>query len=239
MSAVLYLCASHNSKSRAGQTLLRALAARIGPAPRVCHIGCFHDDTPNWTKVTVDFFTSLGASCSAPRLSDPKLDLTRARDEIESAQLLYLDGGDTVAGVEHIRARGLEDALRNAARNAQFVFGLSGGACAAGPYTIGYRDDDSAYVAPCLDLGPPLPLDVHDETEDWPELRALLALRPPQPAGLAIPTNGVLRVAARGAELASFGRPAVERRTLDARGAWKVDALADHPGDGAPAPKKC
>jgi hypothetical protein len=31
----------------------------------------------------------------------------------------------------------------------------------------------------------------------------------------------------------------VERRTLDARGAWKVEALDGHPGDGVQAPKKC
>lgn len=225
MSAVLFLCANHNSKNRAGQTLLRELADGIGRPFRACHVGCFHDDTPAWTKVSVDFLTSLGATCSAPRLSDPQLDVRRAREALESADLVYLDGGDTVAGVEHIRARGLADAFTKAAANARFIFGLSGGACAAGPYTIGYSDDGSPYVAPCLDLGPPLPLDVHDEQADWPEMRALLELKPPQPAGLVIPTNAVLRVAERGAELASVGKPAVERRTLDARGRWTVIPL--------------
>lgn len=225
MSAVLFLCANHNSKNRAGQALLRELAERIGRPFRACHVGCFHDDTPAWTKVTVDFFASLGASCAAPRLSDPRLDVSAARAAIEGADVLYLDGGDTVAGVEHIRARGLVDAFQRAREHAQFVFGLSGGACAAGPYTIGYRDDDSAYVAPCLDLGPPLPLDVHDEQADWPEMRALLELAPPQPAGLVIPTNGVLRVSASGSELSSVGKPLVERRELARDGRWVVTAL--------------
>lgn len=225
MSAVLFLCANHNSKNRAGQALLRSLAEQLGRPFRACHVGCFHDDTAAWTKVTVDFLTSLGATCDAPRLSDPKLDLARAREALESADLVYLDGGDTVAGLEHIRARGLADAFTKAAANARFIFGLSGGACAAGPYTIGYRDDDSAYVAPCLDLGPPLPLDVHDEQADWPEMRALLELKPREPAGLVIPTNGVLRVAAGGRELASLDKPPVERRTLAPDGRWIIDAL--------------
>lgn len=230
MSAELILCANHNSKSRAGQALLRALAERIGRPFRACHVGCFHDDTPAWTKVTVDFFASLGARCDAPRLSDPRLDVARAREALEHADFIYLDGGDTVAGVEHIRARGLSDAFARAAEHARFIFGLSGGACAAGPYTIGYRDDDSAYVAPCLDLGPPLPLDVHDERDDWPELRALLKLRPPQRAGLAIPTNAVLHVTARGAELSSIGKPPVERRKLTRNGRWRVEPLAAYSG---------
>ncbi len=225
MTAVLFLCASHNSKSRAGQALLRELAERVGRTFRACHIGCFHDDTPAWTKVTVDFLASLGADCAAPRLSDPRLDVARARASIEEADFVYLDGGDTVAGVEHIRARGLVDALARSREQAQFIFGLSGGACAAGPYTIGYRGDDG-YVAPCLDLGPPLPLDVHDEQADWPEMRALLELGPPHPAGLVIPTNGVLRVASRGAELTSVGRPPVERRELTGDGRWIISAIA-------------
>jgi hypothetical protein len=226
MSSVFVLCANHNSKSRAGQALLREIAGRIGKPFRACHVGCFHDDTPSWNQVTVDFLTRLGARCEAPRLSDPALDIARAREALEGADLLYLDGGDTVAGVEHIRARGLLDAVRESAARARFVFGLSGGACAAGPYTIGYRDDGAAYVAPCLDLGPPLPLDVHDEEHDWPEMRALLELRPPQRAGLVIPTGGVLRVEQQGRELASLALPLVERRELADDGGWRVEPLA-------------
>lgn len=230
MSAVLFLCASHNSKNRAGQALLRELALQLGGPFRACHVGCFHDDNPAWTKVTVDFLSSLGATCEAPRLSDAKLDLARAREALENADFVYLDGGDTVAGVEHIRARGLADAFTKAATRAKFIFGLSGGACAAGPYTIGYGVDDAPYIAPCLDLGPPLPLDVHDEQADWPEMRALLELKPREPAGLVIPTNGVLRVASCGRELASVGKALVERRSLAPNDRWHVEPLAAHSG---------
>ncbi|MCC7011056.1 MAG: Type 1 glutamine amidotransferase-like domain-containing protein [Planctomycetes bacterium] len=226
MSAELYLCANHNPRNRAGQTLLRRLADRLPRPFRACHVGAFHGDHREWARTTVEFLTGLGATCAAPRLSDPLIDVDRARAEIESADLLYLDGGDTVAGVELVRARGLLDAFAVAAQRARFVVGLSGGACAAGPYTIGYRDDGSAYVAPCLDMGAPLPLDVHDEGDDWPEMRALLELAPPEPRGLVIPTHGVLHVTNRGRELASLGEPLVERRSIARDGSWTIERIA-------------
>lgn len=224
MTAVFYLCATHHAKTRAGQKLLREMAEQFDGPFRACHIGCFHGDDRTWSNVTVRFLERLGARCDAPRLSDPKLDVASAREAIEHADLLSLDGGDTVAGVAHIRARGLLASFKKAARHARFVFGLSGGACAAGPYTIGYRGD-RPYVADCLDMGPGLPLDVHDEKEDWPEMRALLALDPPHKSGLVIPTGGVLRVSGR-TQLESVGKVSVERRSLDRSGAWRIEPLA-------------
>lgn len=161
----------------------------------------------------------------APRLSDAQVDVGAARAAIEAADLLYLDGGDTVAGVDRIRALGLVDAFRRAAARARAVVGLSGGACAAGPFTIGWDGGGAPYVAECLALGVPFPLDVHDERDDWPELRTLLALAPPVRRGIAIPTGGVLTLSPAGA-LASLGRPPCELRSLAPDGAWRVEPLA-------------
>ncbi|MBK7643373.1 MAG: Type 1 glutamine amidotransferase-like domain-containing protein [Planctomycetes bacterium] len=224
MSATFYLCASHHSRNRAGQELLREITRPLGRGFRACHVGCFHDDDRKWAKVTTSFLESLGARCSSPRLSDPKVDIAAARVAIEEAEFLYLDGGDTVAGVGHIRARGLLDAFERAAQSAQVIFGLSGGACAAAPYTIGYDGREQPYVAPCLGIGAPLPLDVHDEQSDWAELRALLALRPKRKQGIVLPTNAVLRVGPRGG-LDSHAEPACEIRSLATDGSWRVERI--------------
>lgn len=224
MGATFYLCASHHSRNRAGQELLREITRPLGRAFRACHIGCFHGDDARWAGVTTRYLESLGAVVSSPRLSDARLDCGAARAAIEEAEFLYLDGGDTVAGMEHIRARGLLEAFGAAARTAQVVFGLSGGACAAAPYTIGYDARGRPYVAECLGIGAPLPLDVHDEAEDWPEMRALLELRPREQAGIVIPTDAVLRVGTRGG-LASHGAPACELRCLASDGSWRRERL--------------
>ncbi len=224
MPATFHLCANHHAGNRAGQKLLAELAADLAPGFRACHIGVFHEDDRSFSKATKDFLKSLGASVSSPELSRERVDVEEARAAIEGAELLYLDGGDTVAGVERIRELGLVEVFRRAARSARHVFGLSGGACAAGPYTIGYDEKDAPYVAECLDLGPPLPLDVHDEKAGWPEMRALLALKPKKQKGIVIPSHGVLVVSPEG-ELASYGKPACERRSLGRDGAFQVEPL--------------
>jgi cyanophycinase-like exopeptidase len=231
MAATFHLSASHHSGTRAGQRLLAELAAPLGKSFRACHVGVFHGDDRAFAKVTVEVLRGLGATCESPRLSDRNVDVAAARRAIEGADLLYLDGGDTVAGVERIRELDLVEAFRRAARSARVVYGLSGGACAAGPYTIGYRDSGEAYVAECLDLGVPLPLDVHDEKHDWPELRALLELKPRQREGIAIPTKAVLVVPPRG-ELSSRGEPLCELRRLARNGRWHVEEIPDGSAGG-------
>lgn len=224
MSATFYLCASHHAGNRAGQTLLREIAAGLPRAFRACHVGVFHGDDRRFAQKTTDFLSALGARVDSPRLSDRKVDTTAARDAIANCDLLYLDGGDTVEGVTRIRELGLGDAFRLAAQRARAIFGLSGGACAAAPCTIGYDDDDVPYVAECLAIGSPLPLDVHDEREDWPEMRALLGLLPRAARGIVVPSHGVLVVSPTG-EVASHGSPGCERRSLTADGAWHIEAV--------------
>jgi hypothetical protein len=227
MPATFCLASTLHTGNPAGKKLLAGLLAEAPKGYRVCYLGCYHDDS-DWGRVTVDFFQKkLGAECWWPKLSDPDLDVAAARKQIETAEVLYLDGGDTVAGVEHTRSRGLLPSLRKAAKNAFLVYGLSGGACAAGPYTIGYGDDDEGYVAPCYDMGIPLPLDVHDEENDWPEMRSLLELvakdrKIKKKAGIVIPTGSAL-VKTKEGELRTLGKALVEERSLDGEGEWTVE----------------
>src|SRR4051812_35049861 len=213
MPATFCLASTLHTGNPAGRKLLATLLADIPTGYKACYIGAYHDDS-DWGKVSVDFFKKLGAACSWPKLSDPDLDVALAKKQIESADVLYLDGGDTVAGVEHTRARGLVASFKKAAKKAHLVYGLSGGACAAGPYTIGYDDDGESNIAPCYDMGIPYPLDVHDEKNDWPEMRALLELangdkKIKKPAGIVIPSGSALVMTPEG-ELRTAGKHLVE-----------------------------
>src|SRR5581483_8121210 len=148
--------------NKAGRDLLVQLLADAPAGYRVCYIGAAMGDKREWGKVTLDFFKKdlKVKDVAAPRLTDKKLDVAAAREAIENSHVLYLDGGDTVECVRHARERGVLESFGVAAKNARLVFGLSGGACAAAPYTIGYGDDDEPYIADCLAMGCPLPLDV-------------------------------------------------------------------------------
>src|SRR5581483_11976919 len=224
MPATFCLASTLHTGNPAGKKLLTGLLKDAPRGFKACYVGCYHDDS-DWGDVTVRFFEKLGAACAWPKLSDPDLDVKQAKKDIESADVLYLDGGDTLAGVEHTRARGLVASFKKAARSAFLVYGLSGGACAAGPYTIGYEEDGEGFIGPCYDMGIPVPLDVHDEKADWPEMRALLELakndKKAKKSGIVIPTGSALVMTPEG-ELRTHGKHLVEERSLDARGEWKI-----------------
>jgi hypothetical protein len=81
-------------------------------------------------------------------------------------------------------------------------------------------------------MGIPLPLDVHDEKEDWPEMRVLLGLvakekKVKRAAGIVIPTGSALIMNPEG-ELFTHGKHAVEERSLDGKGAWKIEKYPPH-----------
>ncbi len=224
MTALFALAATSHASNKAGQKLIAKLLEGAPKGWRVCYVGAAHDDRAAWgLQAQQHFARTYKVEVLAPKLSDPKCDVTFAREAIETAEVLYLDGGDTVQCVEHARARGVLASFKKAAKNAFLIYGLSGGACAAAPYTIGYDDEGNGYVADCFDMGIDHPLDVHDEP-DWPEMRALLELDPPKKSGIVIPSGSVLIATAKG-KLHSVGKDPVELRRLDKKGEWRIEEL--------------
>lgn len=230
MTALHLLVASDDPTTRAGRAHLEAALARRsdrGPLGSACVLGAAHGDDPRRLRLmTSGLSKRLGCDVSAPRLTDPGLDVAAARRAIEAAGVLYLDGGDTLHLVEAVRARGLDDALAKAARDARLIYGLSAGACAVAPYTVGYDDDGAPRVARCLELGVPWPADVHDEDDDWPEMRTLLELRPPGDRGLVVPTGGAVLM--DGVDTWALAG-AAELRWLEEGGRWGVERLPSSP----------
>ena len=233
MPPVFALTANDHPGTRLGGALLReAWGGAIPAGLSACAIGAAHGDDPaRMRRVSRDRERALGGPCAAPFLTDPDLDRAAARAAIEGADLLYFDGGDTLAIVAAAEARGLRDAFRRAAGRARVVFGLSAGAAVASACTNAWDEaGELARIEPCLDLGVPWPVDVHDETDDWPEARTLLELLARDgrldPAVLVIPTGGAVLIGSDG-RARSRGRARAELRRLDARGAWRLEALPD------------
>lgn len=229
MTALCVLTAQAHLGSAKGRALLEALTRSLGRDARVCYIGAPHGDSPGFTGREVQEIERLGFRCDVPRLTDPKLDRGAAREAITSADVLYLSGGDTVAFVETVRACDLMSAFADAHARARIIYGVSGGTCAMAPHTIGYGDGDAPYLAPCFGFGAHAALDVHDEKENWPEMRALLKLMHAQhpaldPVGLVIPSGSALIITPEG-EAGSLGKKPCELRRLDARWRWQVEPL--------------
>ena len=226
MTALFALAATWNASNPEGQNLIAKLLKGAPKGWRVCYIGAAHGDRGG-QQAQEHFKKTYGVKVLAPRLSDPACDVASAREAIESCEVLYLDGGDTVQCVAHARARGVLASFKKAAKNAYLVYGFSAGACATPPYTIGYDDEDNGYIADCMDLGPPLPLDVHEEP-DWGEMHAFLELvkkRKDLPQGGIVVPRGSVLIRDRKGKLFSHGTARVEVRRLDKKGAWKIEKL--------------
>lgn len=228
MTALLLL-ASDAPHSAPGRERLRRALGPLGGPLRACALGAAHGDDPQrMQEVAAGLSALLGGPCAAPALSDPHLPRAAALAALEQADVLYLDGGDTLALVRAVEAHGLLAPLRAAARAARLVVGLSAGAAAAGPFTNGWDETGTvAHRVPCLELGFPFPVDVHDEEDDWPEARALLEVlaREGEPAGqvLVIPTGGAVLLDERG--LRGLGAPPCQLRRLGAGGAWDIERV--------------
>ncbi|MBI5853612.1 MAG: Type 1 glutamine amidotransferase-like domain-containing protein [Planctomycetes bacterium] len=227
MTASFFLAADHRALDLLAVRAL--LPAGIGDGARICYVGAAHEDDRRWARDTIRRLeTEIGLPCDAPRLSDPSLDVDAARHAIETAALIFLDGGDTVGLVAHAHARGLAEAFTRCARRDVVVAGVSAGSCAAAPFTIGWDEAERPLVAPCFSMGVPAPIDVHSEDDDWAEMRILLELVRGRPEfaqdGIVIPTRSALVFDAKG-KMSSRGKRPCERRRLDPDGSWRIEVI--------------
>lgn len=227
MSASFFLAADHRALDLSAVRAMLPEGVRDGA--RICYVGAAHDDDRRWARDSVrKLEREIGLPCDAPRLSDPELDVDAARHTIETAALIFLDGGDTVGLVAHARARGIAESFTRCTLRDVVVAGVSAGACAAAPFTLGWDDAERPFFAPCFAMGVPTPLDVHSEDDDWAEMRVLLELVRSRPElaqqGIVIPTRSALVIDAKGG-MSSRGKRPCERRSLDRDAKWRIEPI--------------
>ncbi|HZU96894.1 MAG TPA: Type 1 glutamine amidotransferase-like domain-containing protein [Planctomycetota bacterium] len=227
--APLFLAATPRAAWTAGRPLVRALEV---PDPvAICYVGAAFGDNRvvDWLVRRALHRCGRRARIDALRLARGPVDLDAARRMLAGTHVLFLGGGDTIELVRRVREHDLVESFREARATARLVFGISAGACAAAPYTIGYEDGGSGRIEACLDMGCPAPLDVHDEENDWPEMRALLELARARPElaqeGIVLPRGAALLVRPDGT-LASLGSALAERRRLGPGGEWITTPIA-------------
>ncbi|MDD5224737.1 MAG: Type 1 glutamine amidotransferase-like domain-containing protein [bacterium] len=195
----IYLLAGKGSYNK----ILKQIYARAGKdRPGIAYIATASEDNRGFF-----FFISkilkLAGPCEiklAP-LAGAKADPRKAREIIESADLVCISGGDVELGMKGLAHGGIIGLLEKKYSAGTPFFGLSAGAIMLCRQWVAWsdsEDDSTARYFDCLGFAD-LICDVHDESCDWEDLRMLLKLSPADTVGYGIRTGGALRVDPDGA----------------------------------------
>jgi dipeptidase E len=179
------------------------------PHPSIAYVGAASGDSPSFFSMMSDTLGRCGAGrvTLAPLVrTRGKLEKTRAT--LESADMVFIGGGDVEAGMEVLEVRQILPFLRALFERGKPFFGSSAGSIMLGRQWVRWEDpDDDATMSlfPCMGFAPII-CDTHGEAEAWEELRSLLRLAPEDTPAYGIPTGAGLCVSPDGT-LEALGAP--------------------------------
>ena len=127
-------------------------------------------------------------------------DLKKATAILESADIVFISGGDVGAGMDVLREKQMIDFLTGLYRQGKPFFGMSAGAIMLAEKWVRWRDpedENSAELFDCLGFAPVI-CDMHDEQGGWEELKAALRLEKEGVRGFGLAAGSAGKVTADG-----------------------------------------
>jgi len=166
-------------------------------SPSIAYVGVASDDSKAFFLMISALLKGAGAGkIKHAVLSSPKADVKKARDILESADIVYISGGDVERGMQTLQEKQLLDFLTDLYRQGKPFFGISAGSIMLAKEWIRWRnpdDDATAEIFPCLGFAPVI-CDTHGEEDNWEELQALLALEKENTIGYGIVSGTAIKV---------------------------------------------
>jgi cyanophycinase-like exopeptidase len=214
--------------------LVRLAIQRTGVhRPSVAYIGAASRDDSLIRKRHAAMLRKAGAGIitTAP-LAGYRINVPVAAAAVESADLVFLSGGDVEEGMNVLEGRGMAPVLRRAHRTGIPFLGISAGSIMLSTAWVRWRDpeeDEGAETFPCLGLAR-IFCDTHGEGDGWGELKAMLSLRPVGTTGYGIVSGSALVVEPDGSLGALGGEVHVFRRRKT--GVVQVGSLLPGPRSG-------
>jgi len=192
-SPIYLLAGGAGSSRKKGDLLLTQVLASCGvPQPSVAYVGAASDDDQGFFSMLANHMSGSGAGqvTLAPLVGErAKIEKTKAI--LESADMVFISGGDVEAGMEVLEEREILPFLRRLHGGGKPFFGLSAGSIMLSQQWVCWDDPDddaTASLFPCMGLAPLL-CDTHGEAEGWEELHALLRLTAEGTLGYGIPSG--------------------------------------------------
>ena len=209
--APIYLLAGgRSSLHRDGDPLLRRVLASCSvPRPSIAYVGAASGDSKPFFLMISAYLRKCGAQrVTLAPLANRRRKLEKARDILESADMVFISGGDVEAGMKVLEERQILPFLHGLFEGGKPFFGSSAGSVMLGRQWVRWEDpndDTTARLFPCMGFAP-IVCDAHGEAEGWEELCTLLRLTPEGTFGYGIPTGAGLCVRPDGT-LEALGAP--------------------------------
>ena len=234
-SAPIFLLAGGRSMrmQKGPDPLLQEVFRRAGGRrPTVAYVGAASGDRAEFRLWMASLLKEAGAGeVTLAPLCGRRGDAEKAKTAIESANLVFLSGGDVEEGMRVLHEKGMVAFLRRLHRAGKLFFGMSAGSIMLSQHWVRWKDpgdETSSERFDCLGLAPLL-CDTHGEEDGWEELQALLALSPNGTIGCGIISGTAIVVETNGTVSALGGE--VQRFQKRSRGVTQVESL--FPGKSA------
>jgi cyanophycinase-like exopeptidase len=175
----------------------RILASCGVPHPSIAYIGAASGDNHPFFLMLSTYMRQCGAGqVTLAPLASKRAKIEKAQAILESADMVFVSGGDVEAGMRVLDERQILPFLRGLFESGKPFFGISAGSIMLARQWVRWADPDDDATAgafPCMGFAPVL-CDTHGEGEGWEELRALLRLTPDGALGYGIPAGAGLCV---------------------------------------------
>ena len=209
--ARIYLLAGGRGSLRTGRDplLIRALESCCVRHPSIVYVGAANGDSPPFFSMISGYLRRCGAGrITLARLAGKRSNLEKAQAILESADMVFISGGDVEVGMNVLEERQILPFLRELFERGKPFFGSSAGSIMLCRQWVRWEDpedDVTASLFPCMGFAP-IVCDTHGEGEEWEELRALLRLTPEGTVGYGIPAGAGLCISPDGT-LEALGAP--------------------------------
>lgn len=211
-SPVFLLAGSPGQRRSGPDPLLQQVFSATGKAsPSIAYVGAASEDNPDFFKWLAVLFKKSGAGeVRLAAMASPHDDIQLAEKTIREADLVFITGGDVEAGMALLRERKAIPLLNRLYQSGKPFFGLSAGSIMLARAWIRWKDaddDGTAESFPCLNFAPIL-CDMHDEADDWSELKTLLQITCCPALGYGLPAGSGLCIGP-GQRVMGIGKPVI------------------------------
>lgn len=199
---VFLLAGGRHARGKNPDPLLESVFREFGiKSPTVAYSGTASGDDRGFFRFIASEITDAGADKVVHAVIAPDgADLNKAESVLESADIVFISGGDVEAGMEVLREKQMLDFLTGLYRQGKPFFGISAGAIMLADKWVRWPDPEnetSAELFDCLGFAPVI-CDTHDEQGGWEELQAALKLEKEGFIGYGLASGSAVKVTSDG-----------------------------------------